>query len=75
MYFTQLVRLARICNQTDKFVTNVRLLTQVMKSNAYNYSQMVITFYQFASKYKALLLKFGLNEKRKVVEIAKQIFM
>ena len=68
VFYTQLIRFARICNNFNDFAPRIGQLIQSLLANGYNKSNLYNTFYKFATIYSALLLKFKLDNKEKIVK-------
>ena len=70
VFYSQLIRNARICNNYNDFAPRIGQLVQTLIANGYYKPKLYDTFYKFATEYSALLLKFKLDEKHKIVKFA-----
>ena len=66
VFYTQLIRIARICNNFNDFAPRIGQLVHTLLENGYNKVSLYHTFYKFASIYGTLLLKFKLDNKQKI---------
>ena len=66
VYMSQLIKIARICDNYSSFIKRHKLLTSRLIKQGFWYSRLVMYFKRFAKRYGALFSKYGVGVRRHV---------
>ena len=68
IYISQLVRIARICDSSQRFNAKNKLLTHKLLQQGFEYHRLCMTFKTFCSRYPRLFQKFHSSIKSLIIE-------
>ena len=63
VFFSQLYRVATICNGKTQFLKHVTILVSEFRNKGYKIDTLKQKFWSFCCKYRALITKFGVSNK------------
>ena len=63
-FYSQIVRISRICNDRPSFERHLKDLIAIMTNNSYSTAELRRTIHKVSKNYNAILRKFGLHTKR-----------